>query len=86
MRNRYGDDYTFEKIDDNTYTIVGNLKYWRFGGLEGQNEIDMNNLGFVDPSGGPFVSVGTNIEGRTIVRISVAGDLDGMPVIMFEVE
>ena len=86
MRNRYGDEYNFEKVDDNTYTIVGDLKYWRFGGREGQREMDMTDLGFVDPSGGPFISVGAAIEGRTIHRIRADGDLDGMPVIMFEVE
>ncbi len=29
MRNRYGDEYHFEKINENTYIIVGDLKYWR---------------------------------------------------------
>lgn len=70
MINRYGDEYRFEKVDDNTYTIVGDLKYWRYGGREGQDRMDMNDLGFVDPSGGPFISVGSEIEGRKIVRIS----------------
>jgi hypothetical protein len=32
MKNRYGNEYSFEKVDDNTYTIVGELSYWRFGG------------------------------------------------------
>jgi hypothetical protein len=86
MKNRYGDEYRFEKVDDNTYTIKGDLKYWRFGGCEGQSEMDMTNLGFVDPSGGPFMSVGGIIEGRKIVRISANGDLDGIPNILFEVE
>jgi len=70
MLNRYGDEYHFEKVDDNTYTIVGDLKYWRYGGREGQDRMDMNDLGFVDPSGGPFIALGGEIEGRKIVRIS----------------
>jgi hypothetical protein len=70
MRNRYGDEYHFEKVDDNTYTIVGDLKYWRYGGREGQDRMEMNDLGFVDPSGGPFIALGGEIEGRKIVRIS----------------
>jgi hypothetical protein len=86
MRNRYGNEYHFEKVNDNTYTIVGDLKYWRFGGREGQREMDMTDLGFVDPSGGPFIAVGAVIEGRTIHRIRADGDLEGMPNIMFEVE
>jgi hypothetical protein len=86
MRNRYGNEYSFQRVDENTYTIVGDLKYWRFGGREGQNEMDMTDLGFVDPSGGPFIGVGAEIEGRCVRRIRADGDLDGMPVIMFEVE
>lgn len=74
MKNRYGDEYRFEKVNENTYTIVGELKYWRYGGKEGQNGIDDNDLGFVDPSGGPFISIGYKIEGRTVNRIRAEGD------------
>jgi len=86
MRNRYGVEYRFEKIDDNTYTIVGDLRYWRYGGREGQIDIDFTDLGFVDPSGGPFVGVGSKIEGRTVVKISVQGNLDSPTGIIFKVE
>jgi hypothetical protein len=86
MKNRYGDEYAFNKVNENTFTIVGDLKYWRFGGREGQERMDMTNLGFVDPSGGPFIQLGMSIDGRTIKNISVEGDLDGMPNILFEVE
>lgn len=85
MKNRYGDVYEFVKVDENTYTIVGDLKYWRFGGREGQNEFDWSNVGFVDPSGGPFISHGYGIEGRKVTNIAVSGDLDGMPDIKFTV-
>ena len=86
MKNRYGDEYEFVKVDENTFTIKGALKYWRFGGREGQPHMDMSNVGFVDPSGGPFISLGYKIEGRPVTRISVDGDLDGMPNILFEVQ
>jgi hypothetical protein len=86
MKNRYGDEYTFNKVNENTFTIVGDLKYWRFGGREGQERMDMTNLGFVDPSGGPFIAVGMSIGGRTIKNISAEGDIDGTPNILFEVE
>jgi hypothetical protein len=86
MRNRYGDEYTFESVDENTYTIKGDLKYWRFGGREGQEQMDLSDLGFVDPSGGPFIEVGMKIEGREIVNISAADDLDSEPKILFEVK
>lgn len=81
MKNRYGDEYSFEKVNDNTYTIVGNLKYWRYGGREGQPEMDFTDLGFVDPSGGPFIQLGMMIEGRKINRIRAEGEQ-----LFFEVE
>ena len=81
MLNRYGDEYTFTKIHENTYGITGNLKYWRFGGQEGQESIDYSNIGFADPSGGPFISAGYMIEGRKVSRIFIAENK-----ICFEVE
>ena len=69
MKNRYGNEYNFEKVNDNTYKFVGEFTYGRMGGLEGQDGIDMNNLGFVDPSGGPFIGHGYMIESRPVTRI-----------------
>lgn len=81
MKNRYGNEYSFEKVSDSVYTIIGDLKYWRYGGREGQEQMDFTDLGFVDPSGGPFISLGYTIEGRKVVRISAEGEK-----ILFEVE
>ena len=81
MRNRYGDEYYFEKVSDNVYVIKGDLKYWRYGGKEGQQSVDDNDLGFVDPSGGPFITMGYGIDGRKVKRISATGE-----DIFFEVE
>lgn len=69
-KNRYGNEYEYVVIDDNTMTIKGDLKHWRCGGREGKSGVDMNDLGFIDPSGGPFISVGMTIDGKTISRIS----------------
>ena len=69
MKNRYGDVYDFLKISDNEYKFVGEVKYCRFGGKEGQQFVDVNDLGFFDPSGGPFISEGFVIEGRKVNRI-----------------
>jgi hypothetical protein len=82
MRNRDGVEYSFNKVNENTYTIVGDLKYWRYGGREGQAQMDFSDLGFVDPSGGPFIAVGGTIESRKITKISVVANDD----IYFEVE
>lgn len=81
MKNRYGVEYRFEPVTENTYTIVGALEYWRYGGREGQERMDFNDLGFVDPSGGPFIELGMKIEGRKIQRIRAEGEK-----ILFEVE
>lgn len=69
MRNRYGDEYRFESVGENTYTITGNLQYCRYGGKEGQDAVDYNDLGFIDPSGGPFITPGYIIENRKVIRI-----------------
>jgi hypothetical protein len=64
MKNRYGVEYTFVKYDDNLYRFnmsEEGMKYSRYGGKEGQDGIDRTDLGFFDPSGGPFVAVGSKI-------------------------
>ena len=75
MKNRYGDEYEFVEVDENTYTISGKLKYWRYGGKEGQSTIDLNDLGMVDPSGGPFISIGSIINGRKVIHISATDEI-----------
>lgn len=72
-KNRYGHEYNFEPVGPNTYKVVGKLSYWRYGGIEGQDGITMDNLGFADPSGGPFLELGMQIEGREITRIRMTG-------------
>ena len=71
LKNRYGDEYWFEKIDDETYVILGELNHWRFGGKEGIEGVNMEDLGFVDPSGGPYIAIGMTIEGKIVKRILV---------------
>lgn len=85
MKNRYGDEYSFELVSENTYTIVGDLKYWRFGGLENQTELTMDELGFVDPSGGPFIGIGDTLPGmkNVVKRIRIDKEKNR---ILFEVE
>jgi hypothetical protein len=64
MKNRYGVEYSYVKYDDNLYRFnmdEEHIKYMRFGGKEDQDGIDRTDLGFFDPSGGPFVVVGSKI-------------------------
>lgn len=71
MRNRYGEEYDFELIGENTYKFVGNAEYCRYGGKQYQNEINTDDLGFFDPSGGPFITEGYNINGKSVKRIFI---------------
>jgi hypothetical protein len=72
MKNRYGKEYSFERVDDNTYKFImaeEDAMYMRVGGREGQDQIDMNDLGYFDPSGGPFISIDSIIEYKRVSRI-----------------
>ena len=72
MKNRYGKEYSFERVDDNTYKFImaeEDAMYMRIGGREGQDQIDMNDLGYFDPSGGPFISIDSIIEYKRVSRI-----------------
>lgn len=81
FKNRYGNEYWFRVLSENTYTVEGSLDYWRYGGNEGEERVDFNNLGFADPSGGPFFSPGYKIDGRKVTRIYTVENM-----ICFEVE
>jgi len=61
MNNRYGVEYNFARITENRFQFVmdeESMNDCRLGGKEGQDQMDFNDLGFFDPSGGPFVSCG----------------------------
>ena len=55
FKNRNGDDITFEKVGDNTYKFYSSFNY---GMRMGYKDDAMKEISFVDPSGGPFVSIG----------------------------
>jgi len=69
MRNRYGDVITFDREGDH-YVMKGG-SYFRFGSLEGQEAVNYNELGFVDPSGGPFIGIGDMLPdvNKVVTRI-----------------
>lgn len=77
-KNRYGDEYHWEPYTlKNTYVFRmegDSLKYCRFGGKEGQEGLNWDDLGMFDPSGGPYVGLGTKIDGKEIVKISSLED------------
>lgn len=71
MYNRYGVAYAFEPVNANTYKLVGNFnEYTRYGSRGMESGVDLNDLGFIDPAGGPFIGLGGLVEGREVVNIS----------------
>lgn len=78
MKNRYGDEYYFEEVEPKIYRFHMETSKsgfgMRMGGKEGQEKIDMNDLGMFDPSGGPFVRCGNKVwlddnTSATVTRI-----------------
>jgi len=76
MKNRYGKEYWFEQVDLKTYRFHMEEKTGgfgiRFGGKEGQEKLDRNDLGMFDPSGGPFVAVdaGVWLDDNTMAKVT----------------
>jgi hypothetical protein len=71
-KNRYDDEYWFESIEPGKYRFVmtgTSMKYCRYGGHELQEHLDMNDLGMFDPSGGPYIAIGTVLPFGTVKRI-----------------
>ena len=71
-RNRYGDEYYYELVGENTYKFVmegDSMKWCRFGGLENQHGVDYNDLGMFDPSGGPYVDIGSRLPIGVVKRL-----------------
>lgn len=54
LKSRYGDIHILEKIEDKKYKFLPSDNYMRCGLTEYKNKYH-----FVDPSGGPFISVGS---------------------------
>ena len=54
LKSRYGDIHKLEKIEEKKYKFLPSDEYMRVGLTK-----DRNKYHFVDPSGGPFISVGS---------------------------
>lgn len=73
QKNRYGVEYSFEPISEGVFEFKMDpkeMQYCRCGGKPNQEGIDFNDLGFFDPPGGPWISIGQPIEGKNVVKIS----------------
>lgn len=73
LYNRYNEDNYLIKIDNGVYTLhLGNVNdgdHVRIGLLEGHTWED-HEYRFVDPPGGPFISIGSEIAGKVVSRIT----------------
>jgi hypothetical protein len=81
ISSRYGDSRSFVPVSENIYKFEGKTEFARFGGQEYAESVNMNDLGFFDPDGGPFISAGYPIGSRKVKRIMSKED-----GIYFEVE
>lgn len=70
-KNRYNNVYWFEQCGEKVFRVCGELKYWRYGGKEYQVGIDFNDLGFADPSGGPFFCQNQELPVGKVKRVFV---------------
>jgi hypothetical protein len=62
--NRYNDNYKWVVENETTYRFEmagDSMNYCRFGGRE--------VVEYFDPSGGPFVGLGMEIDGKPITRL-----------------
>ena len=60
--NRYGDSFVFTLLKDGNIQWEGNFEYCRYGWPN--DSVDIINM--VDPSGGPYLTEGMKIMGKTI--------------------
>lgn len=74
LGNRYHEDNYLERIEGDKWKLVlGNPKdngYIRVGLAEGKQWED-NEYCFVDPPGGPFISLASKIAGMTVYKITM---------------
>lgn len=88
--NRDGGEYIFDRVSNSVYELVPTnekmekcLKVMRFSPKA--NSFKYNDLNFIDPMGGPFISIGFPIIDKKVKKISIEKH-DNNERILFEVE
>jgi len=81
LHSRYGDKRTVTANGHGIYTIEGKTHYYRVG-----MDDDNTKIGYFDPEGGPFISVGSDYGFGTITEIFVEKSEQGNFKIRVEVE
>ena len=80
LPNRYGDNNYLRQIDNNKYRYESENGYLRIG-YKGDTEQD--GYQFIDPSGGPFMTIGSEVYGIE-GKISEITAVEGGFVLTFE--
>jgi len=70
LYNRYGDDVHLEPISENKYILKCSGEHVRVG-FDSDEDYKNHNYSFIDPPGGPFISVGKEIDGMKVSKIGV---------------
>ena len=69
LYNRYDSAIYLERLHDNDWILKAkdpdDLNYMRIGFTDDSHEV----INFIDPSGGPFMAVGNQIDNKTITSI-----------------
>lgn len=79
LSNRYKDKNYLRQISDNEYKYEGDLEYLRIG----YRTEDKYKIDFIDPSGGPFLSVGSEVFGIE-GKITEINQVDNNYILKFE--
>lgn len=75
LNSRYKENNRLVRIGDNSslkYQLITELDTWRCGIIEDNPD----EYSFIDPSGGPFITKGTEIEGHTVKTIHKGGIIE----------
>lgn len=84
LKSRYGDNHRLDRIgqeDSNIYKFVPVGGTYR-AGFKG--DFDTKDYNFVDPSGGPFISIGMYLEEADATVKSIKENGHGVVEIEFE--
>lgn len=83
LKSRYGETHRLERIgekDSHIFLFIPSDGYYRLG-FSGEEE---DGYDFVDPSGGPFIHVGTRLDGINKTVESIHKNKDDKIIIEFE--
>lgn len=70
LYNRYYNNVYLEQISVDEYQLHGPVEifnYMRIGFNNDKKNIDYTDINFIDPDGGPFLSIGTKLNNNLII-------------------